>query len=265
MSRKAIVLLYTCTFLVSIRVNFAQGSITDDSLKALVSKTTDLRERYALLSKIGSDYYRAGTGEYSVADKLELVRIALKLKDDSLIADSYINAGDFYLYERGDNNTAVDYFFKALPYAEKAGSKRGLSSTYVDMSDAYWALGNFSEQLNYLKKAEASLPDKSHPDYNFILIQVVTSFAMHYLAINKPELALPYLNVYEEINQKLRYPMWVVYGGSLLGTYHMEMGDLDLAQDYFRKSSLDDTTIDNSYVRCFYRFYYINLDRKSVV
>jgi hypothetical protein len=70
-----------------------------DSLKMLLSKTTKPMDRYNLLLEIGNGYYTYGIGENNAAYILEMLRIAVQQKNDSLIAKSYNFAGDYYLFE----------------------------------------------------------------------------------------------------------------------------------------------------------------------
>ena len=185
--KKLIILLCFSTGLLC---SFAQDQRID-SLKSTLSKTTVPMERYKLLEAISEGYYRYGTGENKVSNHLEMLRIALQQKDDSLIAISYNRTGDYYLFEVGDYNNAVDYFFKGIPYAEKAGIKRWLSSLYIDIAVSYSLIPNPQEQFNYLRKAEASLPPLTHPEYDYMLLQLKLNYALCYLMFHQPKTALP--------------------------------------------------------------------------
>jgi tetratricopeptide (TPR) repeat protein len=134
-----------------------------DSLKNRLGKTTQSIERYKLLAAIGDGYYMTGIGENSADNNLEMLRIALRLRDDSLIAVSYNKAGDYFLIEKFEFNTAIDYFFKGIPYAEKAKDKRWICSIYLDLALAYYWAMNPLEQIKQLKKAEAHFPGIAHP------------------------------------------------------------------------------------------------------
>src|SRR5262245_1499654 len=85
----------------------AQGKPAD-SLTAKMPATTDLREKYRLLDQISSNYYKLGTIQNPLDNSLEMIRIALQLRDDSLIAKSYNVLGDYYTFIKGDNNTALE-------------------------------------------------------------------------------------------------------------------------------------------------------------
>ncbi|MFZ6025766.1 MAG: hypothetical protein ACOYVG_15085 [Bacteroidota bacterium] len=207
-----------------------------DSLKRVLTKTTTPLERYKLLAEIANGYYTNGVGENSVANNLEMLRIALKQKDDSLIAVSYNRAGDYYLFEKGDFNTSLDYLFKGIPYAERANNKRSLSSLYIDISLVNQLTANFPEQLKFLKKAEANLPDAGNLEYNYMFLQLKVNMAGYYLFVGKPETALPYLNAANETNLKLNYSIFDLYIKTQYGNLNETLGDKELATVYYKKA-----------------------------
>ena len=241
---KRLIILFC--FIATTQLTFAQTTRVD-SLKKALSKTTHPISRYNLLTEIASGYYNNGIGENSVDNNLEMLRIALQQKNDSLIAVSYNKAGDYYLFEKADFNTALDYLFKGIPYAERANNKRSLSSLYIDIAIANQLAGNFSEQINFLNKAEANLPDTSHPEYNYMLLQLKLNTAAHYLFMEKPREALPYLNAANETNLKLNYGIFDLFINSTFGKLYYKSGDNELAAAYFKKALASE-------IRFFYPF-----------
>ena len=222
-------------FVTSIQTAFAQNARVD-SLKQVLSKTIDPMARYKLLTEIANGYYTNGVGENNVANNLELLRIALQQKDDSLIAVSYNRAGDYYLFEKADFNTGMDYLFKGIPYAERANNKRWLSSLYIDIALANQLAANFQKQLEFLKKAEANLPDSTNPEYNYMFLQVKVNMAGYYLNVGKTETALQYLNAANEANLKLNYSIFDLYIKTLYGKLYEGLGDKELATVYYKKA-----------------------------
>jgi len=229
-----------------------------DSLKAVLSTTTDLKEKYRLLDQINSTYYKVGTGDNPAKNSLEMVRIALQLEDDSLIAKSYNVIGDYYTFNKGDNNTALEYFFKGIPYAEKIKNGRTLPSLYLDISIAYQLLLNSGEQVRFLKKAEASLPDTTHPEYNYLLLQLQINYAGYYLISHQSREALSCIKFAEAINHKLKYPVWDLFIRILYGAYYTQTGDPGSAGIQFQKGLELDKNIQLPWVRYLFRKYYIN-------
>ena len=229
-----------------------------DSLKALLSKATEPMERFKLLEAINEGYYSYGTGENNVANHLEMLRIALQQKDDSLIAISYNKVGDYYLFEVGDYNTAVDYFFKGIPYAERAGNKRWLSSLYIDIAVSYSLFPNPQEQLNYLRKAELSLPAPSHPEYEYMLLQLKSNYALCYLMFHQPKTALPYLDAANQICLRNGFPIFSFYVTACYANLHEQMKDTALAAVYFKKALVQEAAINFIFPKIVFKRFYIS-------
>src|SRR6185437_5997792 len=121
-----------------------------DSLKEALSDTTKPIDRFDLLNKM-IDYNDATQGNLQdTSIGLQMHRIAQQLKNDSLLAISTNVLGN-YFRGKGDMPTALDYFFKAIPLAEKAKDKRRISSIYFDIAECYWNLQNFEECYKYAK------------------------------------------------------------------------------------------------------------------
>ena len=119
-----------------------------DSLKTVLTNTSNSLERFNLLTKIleNQSFFRGGN--IDSADCIRLLQIARQLKNDSLLATSYNWIGSYFSFTKGDNATALEYYFKALPFAEKSNVKRRISSLDFDISLAYYALQNIKRLFN---------------------------------------------------------------------------------------------------------------------
>src|ERR1700722_3405398 len=249
-------------FVVSIQAVFAQeitgksGDKRMDSLKMLLSKPDKPMDRYNLLLEIGNGYYSYGIGENNAHYILEMLRIALQQKSDSLVAKSYNFAGDYYLFEMEDYNTALDYLFKAIPYAEKINDKRSISSLYSDISLAYALLENQPQQLRFIQKAEANLQDTTNPEYDYVLLQIKLQYGFYYSLVHQPTMAIPYLNAATELNVKLNYPIFDSYIKSVFGNVYHQLGDDDFAAVYFKKGLLTEKQISFPYPKAIFKYYY---------
>lgn len=93
---------------------------------------------------------------------------------------------------KGANTTALEYYFKALPLAEKYNDKRRISSVYFDIASVYFNLKNIEEYFNITQKGGNHLPDKSSDKYDYMLIQYQRNIGVSY---------------YEKINSTLHYFM----------------------------------------------------------
>ena len=94
-----------------------------------------------------------------------------------MLATSYDWIG-YYLYQnKGDNAAALEYYFKALPLAEKVNDKRRISSICFDIAAVYGTLLNRQEFLNYTRRGGRFLPDKSSDKYYNMLVQYQRNMA----------------------------------------------------------------------------------------
>ena len=93
---------------------------------------------------------------------------------------------------KGDNATGLEYFFKAIPLAEKAHDKRRLSSVYFDKAIVHSNLQSNEEYGKYIRKGGENLPDKSQPLYNFMLAQYQRRMATYFVVNHQPDSALVY-------------------------------------------------------------------------
>lgn len=123
-----------CVVLLFIKITgFAQSNYVD-SLKLQLSKTTNPLDSFSIIVKISEFNFVLGGGEANETTTLQLLSLAQKLKNDSLLAISYNWIGSYFIFTKGDNTAALDYYFKALPLAVKVRDKRRISSLYFDIS-----------------------------------------------------------------------------------------------------------------------------------
>jgi two-component system, NtrC family, sensor kinase len=235
----------------------AAQRINVDSLQQLLSKTADLEKKYSLLQQINREYYINTRGNYQVENGLAMVRIALQLNDDEKIANSYNSVGNYYAYIKGDNTAALDYLFKAIPYAEKVPNGRALSSLYVDIGVAYRVLENSMEAFRYLKKAEASLPDRTNPDYWYLQLQIQTNLGEYYVYTNNPGKAIICIKSAEKINDSLNYSNWGLFIKILYGSYYEQLGRTDSARQVFKEALELDKTTQFLFAHYMFAAYYI--------
>jgi|GEM_PF-4892236 len=115
-------------------------NIYADSLNMALSNTTKPIDRFSIIVKIAENSLVLKGGIIDSAAPIQLLQIAQQLKNDSLLAISYNWAGSYMGFTKGDNTAALEYYFKALPLAEKVGDKRRISSLYFDIALIYFTL-----------------------------------------------------------------------------------------------------------------------------
>jgi len=227
------ILIAAVIFFIACNSN-AQTKYTD-SLHELLPHTTKPIERFDLLNKM-IDFNDATQGNLQdTSIGLQMHRIAQQLKNDSLLAISTNVLGN-YFRGKGDMPTALDYFFKAIPLAEKVKDKRRISSLYFDIAECYWNLQNFDECYKYAKIGEQNLPDKGSAMYDFMATQFHRTMGNYYLKKNMPDSALMQVHQLEEENSRLKKVNYILYSYIQNGTAYSQLGENDLAEVYFKKA-----------------------------
>ncbi len=176
------------------------------------------------------------TGLLDSAACVQMLRLAQELKNDSLLAISYNLIGEFISRIKGDNTTGLEYYFKAIPLAEKSNDKRRLSSIYFDMSSVYFNLQNNEESVNAIRKGGENLPGKSHPLYDFMLAQYQRGMSMYFVYNKQADSALSYAQSLAATSRKLKSPLFQFSAMYLNGAAYAEQGDKDLAETWFKKA-----------------------------
>jgi hypothetical protein len=248
-------LLYVCYFSL-IQSGFTQNKT--DSLKNILAATTNPIERFDVYSKIGEEYFSSGNNNLDSASCLKMLQIAQQLNNDSLLAISYNFVGNLFLFNTGDYSKSLEYFFKGIPLAQKTNDKRRLSSLYIDISIVYENLGNPDEQIKYIRKAEAALPDKNSAMYNYMVRQVQYNYSRYFLHLKKPDSAMHYTQALIETNLRLRSFLYETYAQMLSGAVHEQLGDTELAAFHFKRANAQADSMQYSYVKFIIKPAYIN-------
>jgi hypothetical protein len=242
-------------FIAGVQTVFAQNS-TADSLRTVLSKTSKPIERFHLINMI-LESVNSTSGKTDSADCITLLQIAQQLHNDSLLATSYNWIGLYFLIDKGENVTSLEYFFKAIPLAEETGDKRRISSIYFDIALVYLNLGNKEDILKYTLKGEASLPENSHPLYSYMLCQFQRNIATYFLLNNQPDSALQYAQALSATSRKAKSQLFEYHSYYLNGAAHAVAGETGMAEIYFKKALALASSINNNAAILRFSFHYI--------
>jgi len=224
---------------------FAQDSYID-SLKNVLAQTTKPIDRFSTIVKIAENKLVLQGGAIDTATTMQLLRISQQLKSDSLLAIAYNWIGAYMGFIKGDNTASLEYYFKALPLAEKVHDKRRISSLYFDIALVYFALQNNEEAGKNIRKGGENLPDPSSPMYSFMLIQYQRNISQYYLFVQQYDSALHYAQALVETSTKLKSVAFLYGAMYLNGSIYEKMGDKEMAEVYFKKAMSMNSTIGSS-------------------
>jgi len=228
---RRIFLVFIC--FLSLKV-FAQTRYAD-SLKNLLEDESSAIKRFDLINKIIEDEVNSGAN-MDTALVFQMLRSASSLHNDSLLAITYNMAGS-YNGRKGDYAIALEYLFKAIPLAEKAGDKRRISSIYFDISLTYIILKNTKEALYYNLKGRENLPDKTMPVYDFMVAQFDRNMIRYYLLQNMPDSALPYAQHLVQEGIIVQKPVIRLPSLFLAGAVYAQLNKKDTAELYFTSAA----------------------------
>ena len=191
-----VIVLASCSFVVVGQNQYA------DSLEVILATTTNPVDRFDLLNHILLDITSYRGSNIDSAATLQMLEIAQELNNDSLKAISYNWLGTYFYQQKGDNASALEYYFKALPLAEKINEKRRISSIYFDMALVYFDMLDYEKALEITRKGGENLPDISHPLYDFMLLQFEANMTQYFLIIKQADSASYYAQKCHETTER---------------------------------------------------------------
>jgi len=202
---KRIVMVILLLFAVSVtnaqQISPEQAAKTADSLNKILAVTNNPLQRFNIINKLLLND-NGFSGKVDSALCIQQLQIAEELQSDSLLGTAYNWIGTYFSLNKGDNSTAMEYFFKGIPFAEKANDKRRISSLYFDLALVYTNIQNNEELLKYTRKGGENLPAASHPLYNYMLAQYLRCITTYFIRNNQPDSALHYAQAAEENGPK---------------------------------------------------------------
>lgn len=250
--RKSILL---CCFAACVQIAFTQHKYID-SLQATLVNTSKPIDRFNTIVKISELHFLVDGGKFDSSTAIQLLKIAQQLKNDSLLAISYNWIGSWFGFVKGDNITALEYYFKAIPLAEAVRDKRRISSLYFDIGLVYFSLQNNEEAGRYIRMGGENLPDLSSPMYDYMLVQYQRNMAQYYLSGNQLDSALHHAQAFEETSRRIK-SISFLYGAFYTNAQiYAKRGDKEMAELYFKKAiAIADSNTLSSNKLVFYQGY----------
>ncbi len=168
---------------------------------------------------------------------MEMLQIARQLNSDSLLAISYNWLGSYFYYNLGDNTTALQNYYKGIPYAEKVKDQRRLSSLYFDIAVVYFDIQEFDLAFQATQMGKENLPDPSSPMYLFMLVQYQSNITQYYLLKKQADSTYFYAREtaksYEKFDDNISYQ--VINFTFQAAAYRLKQMP-EMAETYFSKA-----------------------------
>jgi len=209
-----------------------------DSLRNVLDHTTKPAERFDALVKV-LEYKDSYSGiNIDSADCETLLIIAQEENNESMLATAYNWIGYFLFIVKGDNTAALEYYFKALPLAEKFIDKRRISSLYFDIANVYTVLLNSNEAYRYTLKGGQYLPDPSSGMYDYMLVQYQRNLARYYSDTRQLDSALYYVSALTQTSLRANLIYYTYQAMFLNGFIRAQMGENESADACYKKALL---------------------------
>ncbi|MEP7254188.1 MAG: hypothetical protein ABI666_00360 [Ferruginibacter sp.] len=242
-------------FITSVQIAFAQNNNPDNAKTALAGYSNPI-ERFTETIKYLETIDSYSSTNIDSAICIDLLQIAQQLKNDSLLAISYDWIGYYFAGSKGDNSTSLEYYFKALPLAEKYNDKRRISSLYFDIATIYYYLKNIDDFFKFNKTGGENLPDKTSSKYDYMLVQYQRNMGIAYMEKNQLDSALYYAQAALQTSERLKLPTYQLQTLHLLGAVNSKLNENALADVYFNKALvLADSVKNESRKMGFYQRY----------
>ena len=115
---------------------------------------------------------------------------AKKTDSNGLLSAAYTNLATFYVYDKSNQQKALDYLTKSLSLSRKQKDSSFLSSA-LHIAELYKVMGNYEEMPAYLSMAEASLANNDDK-YDDLHVYLAILWGDYYMHLNNKKLSRNY-------------------------------------------------------------------------
>jgi len=226
---------------VSILVNITQNLFdnSNDTLLKFYNKHENfIKEKGTFNQKIKSNsiigFFGHRTGNYKLSLKKfnENLDYSILKKDTLMIAASYGNIGNTYLY-KGENKTAIEYYNKALIIFEKNNNIRGLASLYGVLGNTYLKMNKPKVAIENYEKSKTYFNDLKS---EFGVATCDMNIGIAYKNLKEYEKALNYFKNAKSVFSKIKFKKGLseIYGN--MGKVNFLLKDYKKALTYYEKT-----------------------------
>ena len=193
---------YICTFLILISGRLGAQDRSIDSLKQLLTKTSNDSVTVELLNKLSFMFVTTDAAQAYPYGK-QAIEIAEKSNFKRGLCQAYNNMGIIY-DQKGQTDSALFYYNISLKLSQKIGNFNRQAAALSNIGYVYWSQGNYDKALDYTLKALAIYDTGSNYMSKAICIEHI-AMIYHDLkdypnSIKFHRLAIP---IYQQANDEL--------------------------------------------------------------
>ena len=217
---------FACIHFLCSSVAYAQTNYID-SLKKLLPYHKEDTNKVNLLSEIGT-FYLDNLPDTSIAYAQNALRLANKLHYEPGILNAELTLS-YSFTTLGNYSLAIDFGFKALSLAKKAGRPLEIIWSNARLAQCYFYQGDFSNSLQYDREI-FKVVEKHFPDS---VAFIYTDLSKVFANMGQPDSAYYYaVRSYEQI-KKWHYDNWYTVIYPVLGNAYIAVKKYDSALLYF--------------------------------
>ncbi len=191
------------------------------------------KNKYAILGSLGTVYMlgdQLDSAEVYISQSLQLV---LAIKDTSGFSASYLQNG-VLLSHQEKYYSALEQFFLALDYADRADIPLRKANTYSLIADCYQAVRDYDSAIAYSKLALAIAEEKK---YSRMTSEMNEKLGVYYLQLNSLDQAESYFLTAISGSGNNEMPKSHIANYSNLAILASRRNDLPLAKQYLQVAS----------------------------
>ena len=207
-----------------------------DLSKTALKRSYKVNDDYCLAhayNAIGVIYDEFSEAKYALSFYNKALEHALKIENDSLKDWIYSNLGSVYYFNKIDVKKGIDYYKKALVYAEKINDSTQITFGKLNIASAYFSMSDFKNGVQYLKSAESFVKRRGLPEMQFTFTSLSGIYNTH---IEKPQLALELYNQAVAIAKKHKLESFLVNAYDNIAEHYKTYEQFDLEKQFRSKS-----------------------------
>ncbi|MGZ3903541.1 MAG: tetratricopeptide repeat protein [Bacteroidia bacterium] len=239
MKRVAFLLLAFCFF------GTNGQNLQIDSLKTLLQHSVSDTTYINIAGKLNNAYLKDGKPDSALAYSRLAEKFAMSLavdrKKNKKLASVYNDIGYIYEY-KGEYNSAISYYSKALEINEELNNEPGIASTltYIGLVysqiDIAKALAHYFRALPLYERMSNSSDKKQKAKGKSGMAALYNNIGIIYIDQREFIKALDCYNKALVINQEINNRDWVAKNYSNLGIIYNNLGDYNKGRDFTLKS-----------------------------
>ncbi len=184
-----------------------------------------------ILNNLGAFFSNNGEDSKAVEYILKSLSLAEALGDKHRIENALINIGVLYSKNPATHNKALEYYYKALPFALEIKDEDGTGTIYSNLGEIYIDKSQFDSAYYFLKKSLEIYDNSPGAAYSY--------WDLGKLYIKKKNYDSALINFKKAYNLATKFPSPIDLAQACNGqaSVYLAQGNLPEAINYYKKSS----------------------------